>query len=220
MMTQSIFPATYSDQHGIEAISFRNDGATLETTIRGISFVGSDFDSLEPAPGRHREALGSFTLNMDRLCCCRLTLAIPVPVVLSNSIEPGVLDADLDLGAPTTNGGIEHEYLKLTLSFAESRFSSSGKSGDFEHALREIQRQLPAGTYLKTCINCLYSDYSPYGSGLFGAMLCFRNMKDAYLKVTSKAEFLAIVGLEERQVQETYLCEQFKQRVAGTGYRG
>jgi len=29
----------------------------------------------------------------------------------------------------------------------------------------------------------MFSDYSPYGHGLFGCMMCFRNLKEEYVKV-------------------------------------
>jgi hypothetical protein len=219
-MTDAIYAGIYADQHGSEALVFRNDSTILTTTIRGVLFSGSDFDSLEPILNAEAEPLGSFTLNSGYLCNCRFTIEIAVPVMLSKLLTPGILTADLDLGAPAINGGVEYEILLLTLTLGELRIVSSGGSGFFENELLAIQRQLPEGAYLMACINCLYSDYSPYGNGLFGDMLCFRNIKDEYLLVTSKDEFWAVHGREERRVQETYLCEEFTPRKSGTGYRG
>ncbi|WP_223619090.1 hypothetical protein [Lysobacter sp. ESA13C] len=80
---------------------------------------------------------------------------------------------------------------------------------------------MPETFCLRACIDCLYSDYSPYGQAL-GSMLCFRNIKDEYeyLRVASKNEFWAVHGRHERLGLETCLCEQFVRRVPGTGYRG
>jgi hypothetical protein len=219
-MTVLDYKGTYTDQHGSEALEFHNDSTTLTATIRGVVFSGNDFDSLEPTLEARPESVASFTLSSGHLCRCTFTLDIPIPVVLSNSVTTGILTAMLDLGAPATNGGIEHEQLLLALSWRDLRIVSSGGTGYFENELLDIQNQLPEGAYIQACINCRYSDYSPYGNGLFGNMLCFRNIKDEYLRVTSKEEFWAVYGREERQVQETYLCEQFMLRTPGTGYRG
>lgn len=89
-----------------------------------------------------------------------------------------------------------------------------------EDKLLKIQKQLPDGLFIQACINCLYSDYSPYGNGVFGCMMCFRKLKQEYLQVKSKQEFFHIHDHFERQVQETWLCDEFERRVPGTGYRG
>jgi hypothetical protein len=86
--------------------------------------------------------------------------------------------------------------------------------------LLDIQKHLPEGVFMKACINCLYSDYSPLGHGLFGGMMCFRNLKEEYLLVKSKDDLWSVHGRQERMVQETYLCPDFARRVPGTGYRG
>jgi hypothetical protein len=70
------------------------------------------------------------------------------------------------------------------------------------------------------CINCMYSDYSPYGHGLFGWMMCFRNIREEYRRVRGKADFWSVHDRYDRLVQETYLCPVFERRVPGTGYRG
>ncbi|MCE9532807.1 MAG: hypothetical protein K8T89_17050 [Planctomycetes bacterium] len=51
-------------------------------------------------------------------------------------------------------------------------------------------------------------------------MMCFRNLKAEYLKVTTKKEFWSVHGRQDRFVQETYLCPEFERRIPGTGYRG
>ena len=132
----------------------------------------------------------------------------------------GALLVDLVLGDPAPNGGIDREGLRLVLQFDGRTFSGPGTSGWFEDELLAIQAQLPEGVFIKACVNCLYSDYSPYGHGLFGGMMCFRNLKAEYLKVTTKDGFWSVHGRQDRFVQETYLCPEFERRVAGTGYRG
>jgi len=105
-------------------------------------------------------------------------------------------------------------------TFAGYEFVSAGTSDLFETERLDRQRPLPEAFCLRACIDCLYSDYSPYGQASLGSMLCFRNFKDEYLRVASKNEFWALHGRHERPVQETCLCGQFARRVPGTGYRG
>jgi hypothetical protein len=132
----------------------------------------------------------------------------------------GALTVELTLGGPTPNGQLDREQLRLALVYGGRRWESPGTSGWFEDELLGIQAQLPDGVFMRACINCLYSDYSPYGHGLFGCMMCFRNLKAEYLKVTTKDEFWSVHDRCDRQVQETYLCPEFERRVPGTGYRG
>jgi hypothetical protein len=212
------YDGTYTDAGGRDDIAFLNDGGTLRVTIRGVEFTGSDFDGLSPVAGSTN--LGGFALHRDALCACSFAFDIPVAMIVEGSEISGRLRAELELGAPAPNGGIDREQLKLTLEYGDHRVTSSGTSGWFEDELARIQEQLPEAVFIKACINCLFSDYSPYGHGLFGGMMCFRNMKGEYLRVKSKRDFLAIHGRQERFVQETYLCPEFSRRVAGTGYRG
>ncbi|MGO1001846.1 DUF6304 family protein [Lysobacter sp. CA196] len=224
-MSVAIYPGTYRDRYGDESLQFGNDGRKLSTTIRGVDFAGEDFDMLSAAAATPEDRLASFSLNQGDLSECVFTVDIPLPVVAaaldgSETIAMGVVRATIELGVGRSNGGLDSQRLTLSLTFADCRVASSGTGDFFETELLDLQRQLPDGVYLKACINCLYSDYSPYGQGSFGSMLCFRNIKDEYLQVTSKEAFRAVHGRHDRLVQETYLCEQFARRVPGTGYRG
>ena len=75
----------------------------------------------------------------------------------------------------------------------------------------------------KNCYGCLYSDYSPYGVGFFGSMLCFKEQKSNYLKVSnnfSKKDFFDLMEKGCHNVPETFCCNDFNIRKRGTGYRG
>jgi hypothetical protein len=74
--------------------------------------------------------------------------------------------------------------------------------------------------YLKACINCAFSDYSPCGHGLFGGLACFRDNKQAYLSVQTKRDLFEIWSTMTEFVQETFLCSEFERRAPGAGYRG
>ncbi len=110
--------------------------------------------------------------------------------------------------------------LKISLIYEGGIYSNSKEDLCFENSLLRIQKQLPDGVFIKSCITCLYSDYSPYGNGMFGSMMCFRNIKAEYIKVKSKKDFWSVYKREDRWVQETYLCSEFERRIPGTGYRG
>lgn len=214
------YPAKYTDANGFEDTSITNDGQTLRMVTRGVEFVGTDFDSLEPLADATKEQLRTFSLHNGSLCSCCIELQVPIAIHDNGQEITGNLEVGLQLGGPAFNGALDREELSLVLQYSGQRFVGSGTSASFEDALIEIQKLLPAGVFMRACINCLYSDYSPYGNGLFGTMMCFRNLKQEYLKVTTKDDFWPLHDRYDRLVQETYLCPEFQRRVPGTGYRG
>ncbi|MBA2544438.1 MAG: hypothetical protein H0V17_32650, partial [Deltaproteobacteria bacterium] len=84
----------------------------------------------------------------------------------------------------------------------------------------DLQQKLPEGGYLRACIGCGLSDYSPIGNGLFGGLACFRETKTAYRAVSTKTGLFAIWDSLTEFVQETYVCPEFERRRPGAGYRG
>src|SRR5260221_6389950 len=129
------------------------------------------------------------------------------------------LQMRLELGSETSNGGLDRELLRLSLAVNGHAYHSSGKTGWFEGELISLHSALPMGAYLIACINCAYSDYSPYGHGLFGGMACFRKFKQQYANVRSKDDLFPILNNAD-VVQETYLCQEFAKRRPHTGYKG
>jgi hypothetical protein len=214
------YPARYRDRSGEESLSIRNDGKVLSATIRGVEFRGGDFDTLEPTPGTDPDRLSSFTLQQNALCSCVIDVEIPVPVVTPHGVTHGELSAHLELGDPAPNGGIDREYLSLRLRFGDRVLTSRGWSGWFEDELADLQRQMPEGTYLKACISCAFSDFSPMGHGLFGGLACFRGNRAGYRSVRTKRDLFEVWGTMTAFVQETHLCPEFERRTPGTGYRG
>lgn len=213
--------ALYADLRGSEIIRFENDGETLRTTISGCDFRGPDFDSLQLIP-EHTEKGGQlFTLNRySELCGCVVEIEMNVSVITHGAPSSAILKARLTLGTPRGNGALTSEELLLTLHHGSQAYSGSGKSGWFEGELSELHTRLPEGTHIKSCFTCLYSDYSVYGHGLFGWMLCFRNVRQEYLRVRSKDDYFDVMDRHERRVQEMYLCPAYQRRIPGTGYRG
>ena len=219
------YRARYRDRFGEEATTILNDGETLTMVVRGVRFRGTDFDCFEPQDVPDPDQLSSFTFLHGSLCYCTIEADIPVPVVTPTGTVDGVLTFELDLGEPLPTGQMDQERLKLRLAVNGQNYSSDGKSGWFEDEMLDVQRKLPPGTFMKACINCAFSDYSPYGHGLFGNMICFRANKSGYLALPSgenfeKDAYFAVLDTVSEMVQETYLCPEFERRVPGTGYRG
>lgn len=215
----SEYPARFQDEHGDEETILFNDGNTLRMRIRGVEFSGRAFDDFEPEEETDASALTSFCLFRNELCHCTIVCDVPVPIVANGETITALLHIRVVLGTPDARGELDREEVHLTLHYAGKKYSGSGKSGWFEDELLEIQQALPEGVYMKMCINCAFSDYSPYGHGTFGDMLCFRANKEGYLKVRSKADYFQLHARTER-VQEAYLCPEFQRRQPGTGYRG
>lgn len=212
------YPATYTDKRGSETTTILNDSHELNILLREVTFTGVSFDDFEPRVDSDARLLQEFTLHLRSLCDCRITCQIPISTI--NGVGDAVLGVDLTLGEPTANGNLDRENLLLTLDLDGQTYRSSGKSSWFEDELLELQKTMPGGNYFKACIGCSFSDYSPYGHGLFGAMACFRNSKEEYLRIKSKYELFDLWSRNAGRVQETFLCQEFEKRHPGTGYRG
>ena len=219
------YPARYKDRLGEERTTILNDGGTLTMHVRGVRFSGEDFDRFEPQDTSDPMRLSSFSFLHGSLSSCVIEADIPIPVVTPNGEDDALLTFTLELGDPTPTGQMDRERLKLRLATGGQAYHSGGKSGWFEEEMLDLQRRLPAGTYMKACINCAFSDYSPYGHGLFGNMICFRANKAGYLAIPQgenfeKDNYFDVMDTVSERVQETYLCPEFERRVPGTGYRG
>ena len=187
--------------------------------LREVQLLGKDFDMLKPDPQTPNALLDKFTLNFGTLCGCTFDIEIETPVLARDKEQRGILAAHLELGQPTHSRGIGRELLRLSLRVDGNAYRSEGTTGWFEDELLSLQRALPGGMALKTCFTCAYSDYSPYGHGLFGGMACFRSFKAEYSRVQSKDDLFPLLDKADR-VQETYLCADFNFRKPHTGYRG
>jgi hypothetical protein len=220
-----VYPARYKNGFGKEPTSIRNHGKTLAMNVRGVEFEGCDLDNLEPKGKPDPAQLSSFAFLHGSLCFCVIEGDIPVPVVTPTGIVSSLLTFELELGEPLPTGQMDRERLKVYLTVNEKTYSSEGKTGWFEGEMVDLQGKLPPGTFMKACINCAFSDYSPYGHGLFGNLICFRANKAGYRSLPSGKDFckdayFAVMDTVSEMVQETYICPEFERRVPGTGYRG
>ncbi|OQP51590.1 hypothetical protein A4D02_26115 [Niastella koreensis] len=222
----------YKDSWGTHAIEVINDFRTLTTEIDGVVFTGSEFDdlSVDDKSKYTAEQLSRFTFLktpiyqtyrfVETLCNCSIEVVMPQVVIdkLNNKEFSSDLTITTLLGSPRSEPGrgIDHESVTLSLTITGANYS--GISSDFEGAFDGIYKQIKNNYHFKNCYGCLYSDYSVYGQSTFGSMLCFRNQKEAYSKVTTKAEYLKL-GAPAGYVQETYCCDEFEIRKGNVGYR-
>jgi len=210
----------YRDRHGSERITIDNDGQLLTLRVRGVELAGEDFDALEPV-GDGAVAGVPLEFSGGVLCSCALEWEVPLRAVAAGIEVDCVLHWSLLLGSPTGPGkGLDAEELTVALHVAGSVYAPDRAYGLFESALEDVHRQLPADTYVKACIACAWSDYSPGGQPLFGGLACFRDVKDAYRQVKTKADIFAIWSDRTAYVQETYVCDEFERRGSDAGYRG
>ena len=215
----AIYPARYTDRHGEEQTTIANDGEGLTLVVRGVRFRGNDFDRFEPQDVPDPAAL-PFRFLRGCLGFCTIEADIPLPIVTPAGIVDGLLTFELTLGEPLPTNQMDLERLKLILVVNGQSYSSRGQSGWFEGEMLDLQSKLPSGTFMKACLNCAFSDYSPYGHGLFGCLACFRGNKTGYRAVTGKDDLFEVWDTMTEYVQETHLCPEFERREPGTGYRG
>jgi hypothetical protein len=214
------YPARYTDRHGEERTTIVNDGESLTIVVRGVRFRGSDFDCFEPLGVSDPAELSSFRFLRGSLGFCTIEADVPLPLVTPARLVDGLLTFELTLGEPLPTNQMDPNRLKLVLVVNERTYASRGTSGWFEGEMLDLQRQLPAGTFMRACINCAFSDYSPYGHGLFGCLACFRGNKVGYRAVAGKDDLFDVWDTMTEYVQEPHLCPEFERREPGTGYRG
>uniref|UniRef100_A0AAU2VMW5 DUF6304 family protein n=1 Tax=Streptomyces sp. NBC_00008 TaxID=2903610 RepID=A0AAU2VMW5_9ACTN len=215
-MTDESWAGWYRDRQGSDAVILTTDGQQLRLRIRGVDFEGESFDGLRPAAGTPDQG-EMFALADGVLNDCVLEWDLPFPVVADGVPEQARLSCLLSLRRPDP-------YLYLELQFGGAGFRSHRAESDFGSALATIQRVLPPGVRLQTCIACAFSDYFPApGRGLSGGLACFRGAKEAYRGADGEDDVLDLWDRRSGFVQETYSCPEFEPRPtagAGTGHRG
>lgn len=219
------YPTVYTDEIGSERTVIYNNGKTLALHLRKVRFIGYEFDSLEPVENISKENLTKFTLFHNFLCDC--TIECIIPLIISRDIDEdtfGTLKMRLVLGKPDDRNALDKEDLYLSLFHKGKSYETEANLGDFENGLLSLNECLPKPLYIKSCITCQYSDYSPYGMGMFGTLACFREIKEKYLELGKdgdiKREVLCLWDQMTEYVQEIHLCEEYDKRIPGTGYRG
>ncbi len=217
------FPGTYEDDDALEKITWHMQPSErpgwsgryeIRTRIRGIDVWGADFDGLEPdgATELRRDALPLDASG--QLSGCVLTGDLPCTVAVADERRPTTIHFELDLRDRPDRP--RHDLKNLQLSTVLQGTTHTITDDWFEEGTLRLDEALRPNR-LVCCVTCLYSDYSPGGHGLMG-MRCHRDAKDQYLAVRSKADYWPVPVTED--VPETYLCDEYRVRIPGTGYRG
>ena len=225
------FPGAFTDQHGTEQITWRVSPSTrrqppgvmgyeIETTIRGVTFWGYDFDDLEPRDPDKAIAAG---LRLSRLGgeLADSVIKGDLPCTIEVDGQRALAVVTFTLTLPGAERGPERQHpspknLHLSLIAADQRCDVDDDW--FEDGVLRLDQEVEdVGARLVCCATCLYSDYSPAGHGLMG-MRCHRSAKAQYLAVRSKLDYWSVPVAED--VMETYLCPEYERRIPGTGYRG
>lgn len=217
------YAAKFTDAHGTEETVISNDGEYLRMTVRGVDFESDQcFEDFEPVKGTPPEVAAQFPRFLRP---CQIECEIPVFVVDGDDEVESVVRCEVNLTSDHS------DWFRFTLTHRGEVYTTSG--GSFEDLGRpttyvrrdgvvvpQTPNWLPDDAYVKACVNCLFSDYSPYGNSSFGSMACYREGKAEYLAARGKLGVMELRIKEVHGVQEIHLCDEFELRVPGTGYRG
>jgi hypothetical protein len=210
----SRIPTTYKDEYGSVETEIINDYQTLTVIIEGTKFVSKYFNDFSPVDIENIQP--RFRLNdLNELTNCSLLCKIPTTATRQQIDISATLIVEIHLDASKKE---YNTYCDFSLVL-EDKLIEIGQTKHFETAFKILKDKLPCDTYLKCCYNCLYADYSFFGSAIFGTMFCFKSIKEKYLAIRTKDEYMSIFDLYDRQVHEIYLSESFDLRINGTGYR-
>jgi hypothetical protein len=205
------FPATYKDNAGTEQIHFETDGASMEVTIRGNRFTGENFDELLSidAPGRMGQGMTSDRFGY--ITNCIFDIAIPIRIQQQAMEKLATLSFRLYLQQQQLT-----RYDQLAFSIdGHTRIDFPESKGDFimENILPAVKKALPENIHLLCCFYCAFSNYNPYGNGDFGAMRCYKLMKEEVLSIANKSDLMNLGTLHANRIrltQETWHCSEFQ----------
>lgn len=224
-MDVEIYQANYKDSFGEEKTSIYNDGKDLRMNLRGVDLIGSELDWRFPEGAPESMIRKKFNIFQGYLCSYSLDFGIPIQLVEAGKTHQVILSVHSEYGQRVEgscgpgNYYQEHEILQLELIINNQSFITSGRShyNTFDEQLTELKTLIPQNVLLNICWSCAYSDYFIYGSGVFGHMACFREVKDDYLKVTTKQELVRIWEKRTEYVPEIHCCSEFQKRQPGIG---
>lgn len=201
------YPTEYKDRKGTEHSMFITDGESLKIKLRGVEFEGN-FYEITPIAGQEEKASKLFDLNefgdlsgiLDltpeaKPPAYSLNVQIPIKII---SHENNELDAIIDFS-------INPHQMNFIIKGKTYNFEKP----NFEYGLSpEFTKSLNI-KYVKCCINCKFSEYSPFGDD----MMCFKKCKEEWAKI-------GYTGLKDPEnwekvknkitTQEAYWCEEFK----------
>lgn len=206
----NLYPTLYTDTMGTEHCFFESDGKQLYINIRGCMLEGRSFDDLSL---QNTDAIvqPGITLHDGTLTNCRLQVTMPLLVSQHDATEAATLQIQMQLQQEKETMVIacSIDVKDKTYQLPHQPFLS------FEYLLPALQKQLPQGLYIKSCLFCAYSNYSISGSEGFGTLICFKAIKEKIVAVNNKEYYSAIPSEYGLFVQETYCCPEFHKIMPG-----
>lgn len=221
---KKIYKGTFTDKNGTRNIEILNDYEDLSLTIDGFQFRGSALDSfsLVDVEKNEEKALAHFDLRKHKsnqpeiyyldLYIYQLTLQIPQKIIEMSTKKEFEIMMDFQLE-------LMERFEQAIVSFQINGEHFQAKNGFMEMILDDLQYQFKGKYRFKNCYGCMYGDYSVYGQGFMGSILCFKNQKEAYLKVQNKDEYMQL-EMHDSQQQELFCCDEYEIRDRSVGYRG
>ncbi|MFD2556355.1 DUF6304 family protein [Sphingobacterium tabacisoli] len=217
------YTGSFSNKTGTYSVEVYNDFDDFYMQIGRFKFSGFDLDSFEldnPEEFSDQELIDFDIINRKidaqhtyiELRNYSLSLQIPQTLIVMSTKEEINIVFNLRLE-------LFEKHEKALLSFNIKGEYFEAKNGFMEMIMDDLQRQFAGRYRFKNCYGCLYGDYSIYGQGLMGPILCFKNQKEKYLDVQNKNEYMELKKHESAQ-QEIYCCADYEPRNRVVGYRG
>ncbi|MCJ8291355.1 MAG: DUF6304 family protein [Flavobacteriales bacterium] len=201
------YPVEYRDSYGSEKGYFISDGKSLVITIRNTVFQGHFWD-LFPVNSAKGEIENLFTLEefeySDQTKGCKLSdyslkVQLPIKVINADDIEVDGL----------INFSMDPYKLEFEIEGKHYQFEKP----NFEYGLSREHTTSLNIKHVKCCVNCIYSEYSPYGSDEYGDLMCFKQSKSEWLKIG----YQGLKGINNwddlltiEKTQEAFWCDEFE----------
>lgn len=197
-------------------ITMNIDGVEFGSDWLDCFYLNCNIDSSEKL--KNFDLINEYEIytNVQNMLLQNYELTINIPIMLGNFYSNDI-EGIFSITHMDNNGS--NNILSFSLTIDKQQYFAKVITGLYEDSIRDIFIQIKDKYYLKCCIGCQYSDYSPYGSGCFGTMLCFYKVSEQYMKVYSKDEFFSVHDYGVI-CQETFICPNFKPRQTNCGYWG
>jgi hypothetical protein len=172
---QSTFEAIYEDKEGQIKTSLLLKNKKFILKFDNFEFISDMLDDFSPnipienLPKR---------FMIDQYQCLneyKLQFSVPLKIIKLQKIQEEI-ESTLQIRI-NQKSNPPQQTLQLILDIDQEKKQYKGDGDFFEFALQQIQAQMHENYHLKCCFACAFSDYSVYGQGFWGTMLCYKNNK-------------------------------------------
>lgn len=226
-MLNQIYSGTFSNKSGIFPIKMSNNFKELSFKTGDLTWIGEDFDGFRMMDSEQisDDVLNKFDFQKIKIYnpenddsfvleLINYKLAIQIPQIIieieSKKERKILLNFELELNKSNQES---------TISFKIDEILFIATSDFLEGIFDKLQHQFKGRFRFKNCYGCTFGDYSVYGTGFIGPILCFKNQKQAYLNVQHKTEYMDLEPWDSKQ-QEFFCCDNYEVRIESLGYRG